>query len=212
MWKRMAHTIIQLDDVLLALRSKKVPFVLTGAHGISTWTGQPRATRDIDILVKSGRNFERALKTLRELYPRLEIHRLPGIAAFLVPGEEGSVIDLVYPHRRDIEETLKTAIWIDGNKNLYRIPRLEAALANKYGAMLAPHRDPGKRGIDAVDFYNMVQRSLRAGREPIDLELLRDLGELVWPGGGGEEVMGLVEQVKAGQVPKVRDPDVTPPR
>jgi hypothetical protein len=48
-----------------------------------------------------------------------------------------------------------------------------------------------------------VKHSLDEGREPINLEALADLGEKVWPGGGGKEILRLVEQAKAGQVPAV---------
>jgi hypothetical protein len=112
-------------------------------------------------------------------------------------------VDVTYPHRLDNAETLRTAVWVAERKLRYRIPSLEAALANKYGAMLTPTRDPGKRGQDAVDFYNMVKHSLDEGREPIDLAVLEALGELVWPGGGGKEILQLIEDVKAGKVPNL---------
>jgi hypothetical protein len=47
----------------------------------------------------------------------------------------------------------------------------------------------------------MVKHSLDEGRTPIDMEWLRELGELVWAGGGGEEIVRFVEQAKAGDVP-----------
>ena len=77
------------------------------------------------------------------------------------------------------------------------------AAANKYGAMLTPERDAGKRAIDAADFYNMVKHSLDEGRQPIDLATLEALGEMVLPGGGGKEILQLVEEVKAGKVPNL---------
>jgi hypothetical protein len=52
---------------------------------------------------------------------------------------------------------------------------------------------------DAVDFMQMVKHSLDRGRKPIDLAKLEALGEKVWPGGGGKEILRLVEQVKAGR-------------
>jgi hypothetical protein len=55
--------------------------------------------------------------------------------------------------------------------------------------------------MDTVDFYTMVKHSLDAGRTPIDLDRLHTLGELVWPGGGGEEILKLVNDAKAGVVP-----------
>jgi hypothetical protein len=192
---------ISLDKIITALQARKVPFVLTGAYGIATWTGRPRSTHDVDILVRTGRNHARAVKAIKELYPELEMRNFAGLAAFFVPGETESVIDVVYPHRHDIGETLATAIWIEDKGKRYRIPALEAALANKYGAMISLGRDAIKRAQDAVDFATMVKHSMDEGRDPIDMERLAELGELVWPGCGGKEITRMVEQAKAGQVP-----------
>jgi hypothetical protein len=201
MWSsRVAASPVGLNEILRTLIQKKIPFVLTGAHAIGGWTGRPRATHDVDILVKGGRNHARAVKAIRALYPQLEVRDFAGVTAFLVPGEKESVIDVTYPHRRDIEATLSTAIWIeDKTAGLrYRIPALEAALANKYGAMITPNRHPGKRAIDVADFTFMVKHSLDEGQQAIDLQKLEALGEKVWSG-GGTEILQLVEQVKAGR-------------
>ncbi len=192
---------ISWQKIVAALQAKKIPFVLTGAYGIANWTGRPRSTHDVDILVKSERNYARAIKAVQTLYPELEMRTLIGVAAFFVPGERESVIDVTYPHRADNEQTLATAIWFDNEGIRVRIPRLEEAMANKYGASLALSRDAGKRAQDMVDFYTMVKHSLDEGREPIDMERLAELGELVWPGGGGKEIIAMVEKAKAGEVP-----------
>ena len=199
----MANVIIDLDQFIQALTAKKIPFVLTGAHGISGWTGRPRATHDIDILVKGGKNFARAVNAIRALYPQLEARRFAGVMGFFPPGEQHSVVDVTYPHRADNAATLRSAVWVEERNQKYRVPSLEAALANKYGAMLTPTRDTGKRGQDGVDFYNMVKHSLDEGRPPIDFAVLEALGEMVWPGGGGQEILRLVEEVKAGKVPNL---------
>ncbi len=199
----MANVIVDLDEVLQALTAKKIPFVLTGAHGISGWTGRPRATHDIDILVRGGKSFARAVNAIRALYPQLEARRFAGVMGFFPPGEKQSVVDVTYPHRTDNAETLRTAVWVEERHRKYRVPSLEAALANKYGAMLTPTRDAGKRGMDGVDFYNMVKHSMDEGRQPIDLATLEALGEMVWPGGGGKEILQLVEDAKAGKVPNL---------
>src|SRR5712692_8225918 len=72
---RVADVVIDFDNIVSTLQKKKIPFVLTGAHGISTWTGRPRATHDVDILVKSGSNYARAVRVIRALYPGLEERR-----------------------------------------------------------------------------------------------------------------------------------------
>src|SRR5262249_3881257 len=116
--------------------------------------------------------------------------------AFFVPGEKDSVIDVTYPHRQDLEETLAHPVWVQDRGLKYRIPSREAALANKYGAMLTPNRNLEKRMQDVVDFRLMVQHSRDEGQQPIDLQKLAALGEKVWPGGGGEEILRLVQLVK----------------
>src|SRR5262245_476839 len=156
------------------------PLCADGAHGISGWTGRPRATKDVDILVKAGRNHARAVNALRALYPELEVRSFAGVTGFFLPGETDSLIDVPYPHRADIEETLRTAIWVEDGPRRYRVPTLEAALANKYGAMFTLNRDMIKRGQDSLDFAAMVKHSTDEGRQPIDLEELRELGEKVW--------------------------------
>jgi hypothetical protein len=202
-WRRMAKVEIDFNDILDLLQAKKIPFVLTGAYGISSWTGRPRSTHDVDILVKSGRNLKRAINAIKAHFPGLEMRSALGATSFFVPGEIESVIDVTYPHRADIEETLQTAIWVDDGKRKYRIPTLEAALANKYGAMLTLSRDDGKRTQDTVDFYQMVRHAMAEGREPIDLEKLKTLGEKVWPGGGGEEILRFVAEAQAGRAPRL---------
>ena len=123
------------------------------------------------------------------------------VTAFFVPGEKTSVIDVTYPHRADLEETLTNPTWIENKEQglRYRIPSLEEALANKYGAMLTLTRDLDKRMQDAVDFTRMVQHSSDEGRQPLDMERMTTLGEKVWPGGGGQEILRLIEEVKAGK-------------
>jgi hypothetical protein len=56
----------------------------------------------------------------------------------------------------------------------------------------------------------MVKHSLDEGQQPIDLDQLAALGEKVWPGGGGQELLRLVEDVKAGKVPNL-NPQAKPP-
>src|SRR5450759_873175 len=87
---------VDLNVILRTLTQKRIPFVLTGAHGIGGWTGRPRSTQDVDILVKAGRNYGRAVKAVRALYPQLEVRTFPGLTAFFVQGERESVIDVIY--------------------------------------------------------------------------------------------------------------------
>lgn len=197
---RVPDSTVDVNLILKTLTEKRIPFVLTGAHGIAGWTGTARNTEDVDVLVKGGRNLGRAVKAIRALYPHLEVRTFVGVTGFFIPGEKKSVIDVTYPQRSDQQETLSNPTWTEDKKLglRYRIPSLEEALTNKYGAMLTPTRPLDKRLQDIVDFTRMVQHSEDEGRQPIDLQRLEFLGEKVWPEGGGTEILRLVEQVKAG--------------
>jgi len=198
---RVPSSPVDLYVILKTLTQKRIPFVLTGAHGIGGWTGRPRNTQDVDILVKAGRNHGRAVKAIAALYPQLIVRTFTGLTAFFLPGETDSVIDVACPYRADQEETLANPAWTENKEEgiRYRVPALEAALANKYGAMLTLTRDMEKRILDTADFTGMVKHSSDEGRRPINMTRLEALGEKVWPGGGGKEILRMVEKVKAGR-------------
>ena len=202
-WAPMPKVAVDYRKIVKKLREKKIAFVLTGMYGISSWLGRPRATFDVDLLVKGGRSYFRAIEALKELYPKLEVRTRGGLSRFYAPGEKDPLIDLVCPFRPDQEVTLATAVWKTDGKLKYRIPRLEAALANKYGASLTVVRSPGKRAQDMLDFFTMVRHSMDEGAKPIDLALLASLGEKVWPEGGGAEILRLVSEAKADQIPNL---------
>jgi hypothetical protein len=199
MWAKPGSMHIDPYDLVRALTAKRIPFVLTGTHGISGWTGQPRATKDVDILVKGGRTLVRAVNAVKKLFPQLEAREFFGVYGFFQPGDKQSLIDVTYPHREDLQETLEHPVWVTRSGLRFRVPALECALANKYGAMLTPSRNIDKRVTDIADFIRMVSHSLLPDQTPIDLERLEALGEKVWPGGGGKEILLLVETTKAGR-------------
>jgi hypothetical protein len=193
---------VDFYEVVRALNAKKVPYVITGAHAIHGYTGRPRATRDVDVLAKAGRNHLRAVNALKARFPELEVRQLRQLTAFFPPGEKTSVIDVSLPFRKDNAEALVDTVLIDDKENgvRYRIPSLECALANKYGAMVVVTRAAEKRLMDVADFTLMVKHSDDQEQKPIDLVRLEALGELVWAGGGGEEILRLVDRVREGKV------------
>src|SRR5438552_16561123 len=65
---RVATSPVDLNLILRTLTQKKIPFVLTGAHGIGGWTGRPRPTKDVDILGEGGRNAGRRVERRQALY------------------------------------------------------------------------------------------------------------------------------------------------
>jgi hypothetical protein len=199
LWRSHVPSPVDVYVILKTLRQKRIPFVLTGGFSIGGWTGRPMSTQDVDILVKAGRNYGRTVNTIQSLYPQLEARPFPGFTAFLLQGESLSVIDVIYPHRADLEETLAMPVWTENREQglRYRVAALEAILTNKYGAMITPTREIAQRMQDIADFSLMVTHSSDEGRQPIDMPLLEKLGEKVRPG-GGREILRMVARVKAG--------------
>jgi hypothetical protein len=199
MWERTSAMQVDPYVIMRALTAKRIRFVLTGTHGISGWTGEPRATKDVDILVKGGRTLTRAIKVIKALFPHLVVREFFGVHGFFEPDATQSIVDVMHPHREDLQETLAHPIWVERAGFRFRIPSLEAALANKYGAMLTPNRLVVKREQDLVDFQRMVLHSQKPGNQTVDEGRLASLGEKVWPGGGGKEILHLVQRTRAGR-------------
>src|SRR6266852_1254321 len=68
-------------DIVAVLNQAKVNFVLVGAHGLSGWVADPRATRDVDLVVMS-RHLKRATRALLETFPHLEVVEHPAVVRF----------------------------------------------------------------------------------------------------------------------------------
>ena len=173
-------------DVLVAAGVKK--WVLMGLHGYVGYLPQPRATQDVDVLIRQS-DRKRAVKAVREAWPSLVVEELEPVVRFKDPadcyndGRPKPVIDLMLPWSTLNEAILKGKDYVLRDKETnHNIPTVEAALASKYGAMISDYRDWEKKQQDAVDF----RRIARANYEVVKRDALRQLGDLIWDGGGAE--------------------------
>jgi hypothetical protein len=187
---RPEATMINAEEVIAVLNRAGVRFVLMGAHAIAGWRAEPRSTPDVDILVQK-RDQRKAVTAVRRAYPDLTVQDLPVVTRFLDPVTAKPVIDLMKPLELVHQAVFKNVIPVE---ETHRIPDLEMALVCKFAAMISPNRQDAKKHIDAADFIEIV----RTHHEDLDPEKLRRLGETVYPG-GGDEVVKLVEDVKAGR-------------
>jgi hypothetical protein len=181
---------VEPENVIKVLNRAGVKFVLMGAHGIGQWMKEPRATRDVDLLVQKGHQ-RKAVTAVRKAYPALLVQDLPAVARFLDPADQAAVIDLMKPVEAIYQEALKSNI---AAGKTHRIPTLEVALACKFGAMTSPNRNERKKHLDAADLIAMVEHQF----ENVDRDVLFSLGEMVRDG-GGRQILKLVEDIKAGR-------------
>jgi len=56
--------------------------VLMGTHALNTWRDEPRATQDVDVLVRK-RDVRKAVQAIRATYPNLVIRDYPVVTTAL---------------------------------------------------------------------------------------------------------------------------------
>ena len=186
---RMHGKEISPAAVARTLRLAKVRYVLVGAHAANGYTGRPRTTVDVDVVVQFPK---KAAKAIAREFPRLQMHDTPVVIRFMEGNTEA--IDLMKPAgsqlwARLLKETRD--IRLEGER--VRIPLLEGVLAAKFAAMASPYRRPADKQQDGADFMRIIDANAE-----VDLDLLRELGDLVY-GGGGAFVLKLLADARAGR-------------
>jgi len=189
MYRPMAARITP-EMVIETLNGAGVHFVLMGTHGVGSWRSRSRATDDVDVLVTK-KDHAKAVRAIRERFPKLEVKDFPVVTRFLDPKTQVGLIDLMKPTQEVFRIAFRQTIEIGDS---HRIPNLEMSLVSKFAAMVSPHRKKDKKLIDGGDFYNIAQHHL----EEIDLTKLKNLADKVYPD-GGSEILRLIEAIKDGK-------------
>ncbi len=179
-------------DVIGVLNRAKVSFVLAGGYGIEVWRKEPRATKDVDLVVAT-RHLKKAVKALCMAFPNLEPVDTNVVIRLKDRDTKGVLIDLTKQQQQLYREVFKHTKQIGSGKDSYRIPSLEMALAMKYSAMASPNRVVESKYQDAHDFILMVKNNPDFHRDK-----LAALGDLVYPG-GSTEILELARQALAGE-------------
>jgi hypothetical protein len=161
-----------------------------GLHGLGGYRGTPRATQDVDVLVRK-KDIPKAVKGLRKAFPDLKVQDTVVVVRFIDPATNQVVIDLMKPTQDVYRLVFRHTI--PGGKT-HDIPNLEMALISKFAAMTSPYRDSGKKLGDGWDFVEMV----RHNRKTIDLGKLGRLADRVYPG-GSSEIAGMIKDIDAGR-------------
>ena len=158
---------------------------------MSGWVADPRATRDVYVVVMS-RHLKRATRALLEAFPHWEAVEHPAVVRLRDRASGNVVIDLLKQRELYCEAFNHTHL-VSAAGQTYKIPSLEMALAMKFAAMLSPNRDDADRYQDAHDFINIVRANPEIHREKAAV-----IGELVFAG-GGEDLLEMVRKVRAGE-------------
>jgi hypothetical protein len=180
------------EEVIRVLNAAKVSFTLVGAHGLGGWTGKPRATEDVDVVV-SQRHVKKAVAALTTAFPDLEVDDQPAVVRLRNRETGAVVVDVMKPNQSVIHAALKNTHTVRSVRSTYNVPSVEMALALKFAPMVSLNRAEADKLIDSADFIRVVQNNAN-----VDLDKLAALGELVYRG-GGKEIVEFVRRVRAGE-------------
>ncbi len=178
-------------DIIRALNTAGVKFVLVGAHGIAGWMKKPRATQDVDVVVMN-QHVKKATRALLKAFPQLAAAD-EEVVVRLRDRESGEVLVDVLKQRELYRETFKHTETVSEAGQQYRIPSLEMALAMKFAALISPNPPVEKVHQDAHDFIVMVKANPERDRETLE-----GLGDAVYSG-GGEELLEMIRKAQAGE-------------
>ena len=183
---------IPVIAVIKTLNKQKISFVLVGAHGLSVWVKTPRATEDVDVVVAT-RHQKKAVKALLDSFPEVKAEEHEVVVRLRHQETAIVAIDVMKTNQPLYQAAFKNNITLEMEKESYRVPSLEMALAMKFAPMISLVRADHKKYMDAHDFILIVRNN-----PDIDLDKLAQLGDLVYPG-GGKEIVEKVRQVRAGE-------------
>ena len=178
------------EEVAPILKRAKIEFVLVGAHGAGGWMAETRATQDVDFLIRV-RDARAGAEAVLSAFPVLVIEKHPDVWRFKNGAQY--VLDLMLTRSIFMKRVFKEFHTLSVKGQIIKVPKLEAAMAMKFAAMTGYYRNQLKKGRDALDFISMI-----SANKKIDLTLLRELGELVYAGGGAHAVQ-YIEDVRAGR-------------
>jgi hypothetical protein len=178
--------------VVGVLNGAGVRSLLVGTHALGGWMQEPRATKDVDVLV-AARSHKKAVKALLAAFPELEANDEEAAAGFRLPQTESVLIDLLKPNQPLLRVSLEHTCTVRSGNQSYQIPSLEMALAMKFASLSSLTWREAKKYLDIHDFMQMVNVN-----PAIDLDRLANFGDLIYPG-GGKEIVEKVRQVRAGE-------------
>jgi hypothetical protein len=174
-------------DVVRVLTAADLAYVVIGAHAVNAYSGRPRTTADVDVIVQAP---QAAAKTIAAAFPALLRRDMAACTRFA--DERLEAIDLIHISGSKLfRHLLKKTRSVRIKGGTLRIPTLEGILASKFHAMHLPQRGNSERHLGAADFMRVVGANRR-----IDLGALADLGDLI-VAGGGARILKCVAETRA---------------
>jgi hypothetical protein len=169
------------------LTESHIPHVLIGAHALSAWACDPRATIDVDVVVADP---EKARLVILAAFADLRCEDRPTIIRFF--QDQRRAIDVVKPLTPLYQQALKSTTPVTIRDLQFEIPQLEMAIALTFDTLSDPKRRLDDKYQAAHDVLEIVDSN-----PVIDQDKLASFGELLFPG-GGPAILKLLNGIRSG--------------
>lgn len=144
-------------QVIAVLDKAGVGHTLIGAHALGTHTKQPRATKDVDVVVS---NVDVAAAAIRKAYPKFQVVDMGEAGKRVVDAEGAEVVDLLRPIGLVRRHALQHHSPVKSGKTTINVGSLPLMIALKWVGANSISRPSTKRAQDNVDLRNMVAANL----------------------------------------------------
>jgi hypothetical protein len=195
--RQQVEDAVSPHELALILAQHGIEYVLIGGHVLGYFSGIPRATVDVDVIV-AAHHASRAVQAIQKKFPHFESADLAENVRFSsrqgTSGFDSERIDVVRATQPFFQTILKShTTEVRSKGQVLRLPTPEGAVALKFAAAISPYRADESRPQDRVDLVAIVRK-----QPELRQDVLAELGELIYPG-GGKELVRFVEAVRSGK-------------
>ncbi|MCY7362821.1 MAG: nucleotidyl transferase AbiEii/AbiGii toxin family protein, partial [Ignavibacteria bacterium] len=157
--------------------------VFIGGTVVGCHSGQPRSTKDVDLIIPPDVNWKKAVGEILKLSKGSKVKKHPSFIEIYENSDLGEteLVDIVNVSNGSYGMTFKNLIKIDVNGIDVSIPTAEMMVVLKYTAAVSPIRTKNKQMQDWIDIYNIVD-----GNKSLSLISIRHLADQVVPGYGDD--------------------------
>lgn len=169
-------SVISPLKVAKALNRMGVFYVFVGGVIVGCWTGVPRATEDVDLVLGKGAPVRKIAKAIAKLQRGMTTVTYPSVirCAGLTPIGRKNLIDLIRPYDGVYSHTEDHFVDLTVQGVHVRIPTPEMLVVMKYAAATSLSREPLKQRQDWVDLETVVR-----AQPNLDLVIVRSLANRI---------------------------------
>jgi hypothetical protein len=165
-------------DIAKILNRMKVFYVFVGGVIVGCWTGDPRATEDVDLILGKGAPVRRIVAAIGKIRKDLKSTIYPSVIRFegKSPTGQRNLIDLIRPYDGVYSHAEEYFVDITVQGVPVRIPTPEMLVVMKFAAATSLTRAPLKQAQDMIDLKTVV-----LAQPTLDLVIVRRIANFIGP-------------------------------